>query len=266
MMQGRTFKILLGTAAALALLRTTKREMGEADAEVSEETESEEVLAATGLLANAYEQELLERLPVDLTPYEDAEPTCGQHYQARRGDTWLGAHERSITFRALFRSTFAHATLRGLSDAKARALRNANNAGMRKALFDLAVSGMWSDEVYGTYLLSSKDPVGPHGRGIPLVRCHGANRDRLLAGEAVLRIVPRGEPSDRGIGVPGRKVLHDTVLGVVPMALPYLWLPCVNPEELLNARVTTRGMKWADGSSTIEPPPAVVRLQIARLG
>jgi hypothetical protein len=254
-------KILLGTAAALALLR--KRAP---DAETgADETDAgaDGGLAMTGF--SAYESELMARGPVDLGPLEDIEPMCGSFYQTRRGDTWLGDHERSITYRALFRSTFVHATRRGASDPEQLARRNAANPRARKQLFDLCVGQQWADEVYGTYLLSSRDPVGPHGRGIPLVRSCFDNRARILQGEAVVRIVPRGEPGDRGLGVPSRKMLHNTRIGPVKLAYPFVWLPMLHPDELLVGRVTTRRMAWDDGSTALEPPPVVWNLRIAEL-
>lgn len=255
-------KILIGTAAALALASAGKRKRPEADEETDEIGEGEGY-AMTGF--SNYESELMARGPVDLEPFEDVEPMCGAFYQVRRGDTWLGEHERSITYRALFRTTFVHATKRRATDPEALARRNAANPWMRKMLFDLGVSQQWADVVYGTYLLSSKDPVGPHGRGIPLVRSCCNNRQRILDGEAVVRVVPRGEPSDRGLGVPNRKMLHNTQLGPIKLAYPFLWMPMLNPDELLAGRITTRRMAWDDGSTALEPPPVVVNLRVAVL-
>jgi len=182
-MMHRPFKILLGTAAGLALLHASKKSKS-ADADVEEVDEDGEY-AMTGFVN--YESELMARGPVDLEPYEDREPMCGSFYQARRGDTWLGDHERSITYRALFRFTFVHATKRGHNDPEAVSRRNAQNPRMRKQLFELCVGQQWADATYGTYLLSTKDPVGLHGRGIPLVRSCANNRQRILDGEAVVR-------------------------------------------------------------------------------
>jgi hypothetical protein len=264
-MMKTAIKILLGTAGVLALTRLRAKEDGEEQVDGP----AEDSYAMTGFQAqmtDAYERELLERQPVDLGPYEDADPTCGQFYQSRRGDTWLGGHERSITYRALYRSTFMIATMKKAKDPEALALRNAGNPGMRKALFDICVSQAWGDEVYGTYMLSSRDPIGPHGRGIPLVRFCAQNRQRILDGEAVMRVLPRGKPADRGVGTPNRKTLHGTALGNVRLAFPYLWIPVLDPVKLLHGFVTTRGMSWdADGSSGLEPPPEVVRLKIAVL-
>ncbi len=256
-------KILLGTAAALALLRVSKKEDEEA-------SEDEDVpLAATGFqnaLLDAYERDLLDRQPVDLTPFEFEHPICGQFYQAQRGDTWPGAHENSITYRALYNTAFSHATLRKHPDPAKVAQRLASNAKLRQDLFNLFVMQRWGDEVYGTFLVSTKDPVGRHGRGIPLSRCAAQNRLRIQAGEAAIRIVPRGRPRDRGLGVPNRKAKHGTVLGSIQLARPYLWLSAINQDELLRGRVTTRGMCWEDGSTALEPPPQVVNLKVAVLG
>ena len=262
-------KILIGTAAAFALLRSSKRSE---DAEGATDEEAgadlhELPMAATGFqgaLDDAYERELLDRRPVDLAPYEDTEPTCGQFYQVQRGDTWLGAHERSIAYRALYRSAYLYATMRNHPDPVACAVPIAANASARRDLFDLCVSQSWGDEVYGTYLLSTKDPVGPHGRGIPLSRCCAENRLRIRDGEAVIRTVPRGQPEDRGIGQPNRKKKGASI-GPIRLVRPYVWISAVQPDELLMGRVTTRRMVWEDGSTALEPPPCVTRLGMAVL-
>lgn len=255
-------KLLAGAAALVALSARRNKEEEESE----EAREEETAYAMTGFApTDAYERELLERRPVDLAAFEDIEPNCGSFYQARRGDTWLGGHERSITYRALFRFTFVHATLKGRKDAEALARKNAENPALRKALFDLCVSQRWADELYATYMVSSKDPVGPTGRGIPLARSCAGNRQRILDGEAPVRLVPRGVPSDRGLGVPNRKTLHGTRLGDLRLSLPYLWICMLDPDALLDGRVTTKGVRWHDGASGLEPPPEVVRLQMAVL-
>lgn len=260
-----SIKLLLGTTGILLLSSLRGKDEG-ADSAERDEDEDAPQLAMTGFqAAAAYERELEDRQPVDLGPLEDEEPACGRFYQAHRGDTWLGEHERSITFRALYRTTFIVATETGHEDPHGIAHANATNPGLRKALFDLCVGQFWGDEVYGTYFLSSKTPVGPHGRSIPLVRFCAKNRQRILDGEAAMRVAPVGNPQDRGLGTPNRKVLHDTQLGNLRLALPFLWLPVLNPEKLMEGVVTTRGMVWGDGTSGLEPPPQVARLKVAVL-
>lgn len=264
-------KLLIGTGALLAL--TSMLGKGASDEEEKESDDGEDTpdnvipMAKTGFQGSidTYEHSLEGMRPVDLAQFEQEEPTCGHFYQCRRGDTWLGTHERSITYRALYRTTYYHAVEQGLDDPEALARRNAERGGLRKALFDLCVSQVWADELYGTYLISAKDPVGPHGRGIPLVRFCANNRTRLESGDAVMRVVPRGEPSDRGLGTPNRKTLRDTVLGDVRLSFPYLWISALNVTELLRGRVTTRGVSWYDGTTGMEPPPQVVRLGKATL-
>jgi hypothetical protein len=263
-----SIKLLLGTTGILLLstLRGKAEDETANETETGIDTEASPQLAMTGFqVAAAYERELEDRQPVDISGFEDDAPACGRFYQARRGDTWLGEHERSITFRALYRTTFIVATEMGHEDPAALARSNASNPGLRKALFDLCVGQWWGDELYGTYFLSSKTPVGPHGRSIPLVRFCAENRQRLIEGEAAMRIAPRGCPQDRGLGTPSRKVLHDTQLGNLRLALPFLWLPVLNPEKLMEGIVTTRGMVWGDGTSGLEPPPQVAQLKVAVL-
>lgn len=269
-MMKTNLKLLLGTATVLALSQMFKKGPDASDEEETAEDEAPDnviPMSKTGFQGDVseYEAKLEGLKPVDLGEFEDGEPMCARFYQSRRGDTWLGAHERSITYRALYRTTLFHATEKGLDDAEKIARRNAENGGLRKALFDLCVSQVWADELYGTYLISSKDPVGPHGRGIPLVRFCADNRTRLENGEAAMRVVGRGEPANRGVGTPNRKTLRGTVLGDVRLCFPYLWIAAVNPTELLRGRVTTRGVSWWDGTTGMEPPPAVVALGKAAL-
>lgn len=262
----KTSTKLLLSALGIFTLASLRSKDEVSDAEEDEEEESQ--LAMTGFsraTSEAYELELSERLPVDLESYESDDPTCGQFYQSRRGDTWLGTHERSITFRALYTTTLVVATMHGVKDPKGVALRNASDPGMRKAFFDLCVGQAWGDETYGTYFLSTKDPVGPHCRGIPIVRFCADNRQRLLDGEAAMRVLPVGKPEHRGLGAPNRKTLHGTSLGKLRLMFPFLWLPVLNPEQLLRGVVTTRGMSWQDGTSALEPPPEIVRLRVVVL-
>jgi len=263
-----SIKLLLGTVGVFALASLRSKSDDDAAENEDEDEEEESQLAMTGFssaTSEAYELELSERLPVDLESYESDDPTCGQFYQSRRGDVWLGEHEQSITYRALYRTTLVVATIQGVEDPKGVAQRNASDPGMRKAFFDLCVGQAWGDETYGTYFLSTKDPVGPHCRGIPIVRFCADNRQRLLDGEAAMRVLPVGKPEHYGLGWPNRKTLHGTSLGRLRLKFPFLWLPVLNPDQLLRGIVTTRGMSWEDGSSALEPPPAIVRLRVVVL-
>jgi hypothetical protein len=88
--------------------------------------------------------------------------------------------------------------------------------------------------------------MGPRGRGINWLARHAPNRDRISQGLAVTRATSQdGEPR-----------------GELANARVLLWIPALSLDALASAdpRVTTQGMQWSDGSSTLEVPPSVAAL------
>jgi len=90
------------------------------------------------------------------------------------------------------------------------------------------------------------------GRGLNWRPYHANNLERLGS----------GLPAKRTTTVGGRPLPHpdsgsDAML---------LWLPAVDRSALRGANLSVRPLRWSDGSSTQEPPPAVQRLGVDMSG
>jgi len=194
-------------------------------------------------LADAYEQQIAARTPVDLEPFESETPLCGAFYQAQRKDTFLGTGSKSITYRALYQTVLENTNSKREAEAIARSSMH------RLSLFGSIVAGCWNDLIYGTHAYRAASPVGPHGRTVDLRPCHADNRERMLDGDAPARTVDLGAPGDGNTGNAARQARG--------RSMPYLWIPFIDVDAVLRGRVTTLGCDWPDGESGIEPPPEV---------
>lgn len=193
--------------------------------------------------AQKLEREICSIEPVDLEQWESEVPMCGFFYQTKKKETWLGSNKKSITYQALFNTSFS--ITKDLDTAQSIA----QNSLYRLQLFSVIVAGRWNDDKYGTYATSAKTPVGPHGRGIDLRRVHADNRVRMLEGESPARAVDVFEPGAQRNGESAR-----TGRGGSP---PYIWVPHLHEDHLLDGKITTIDCTWPDGENCIEPPPEV---------
>jgi hypothetical protein len=204
--------------------------------------------------ASLYEKLLLDRRPIDVSKFEsgDRRPTCGAFHQVRRKEIFLGTTPKSITYVAL-RSTAKSVSLEnGYAEREASKFADSisRSSFHRLAFFHLIVCSSWNDEIYGTYGYRTNTPAGPHGRGIDLRPVHAPNRQRISDGQAPLRVIPLCLPEQRGSGIASEGAGE----------YPYLWIPPLNGTALLRGEVTTRGLRWEDETSQINPPPEVLRL------
>lgn len=122
---------------------------------------------------------------------------------------------------------------------------------LRKQMRELITCSPWNDSLYGQTDVEKAGAnymIGPAGRGLNW-RPYHANNISLLA---------QGLPPTRTTTLNGERIQPG--VGTSHMQL---WIPAVNldmlrsnvPESALT--VTTKGMSWPTGDSTIAPPPAV---------
>lgn len=181
-------------------------------------------------------------VPSIVSGLDSPAPRVGHYYQVAHGDTLLGTAPRSIVYQALL-------AFGGEAIAKVPA--------KRLAYLDLILCSGWNDYLYGTFGYGSGAHPGPHGRSIRMLRYHSDNRARLLAGAAPWRNIGIGAPGDGGKGT-GRPLESGRA-----EAFEYLWLPEISTQAIqANGSITTEGVRWADGSSKINPPPEVVDIGI----
>ncbi len=113
------------------------------------------------------------------------------------------------------------------------------------AMKDLIACSPWNEALYGTTTQSHAGGglgMNPVGTGISMLPRHVNVLGRLQMGS-----------------VPARNIrLNGSKLGS-GSSHAQLWIPAINLELLADAGVvTTEGMEWSDGSSTLNPPPAVM--------
>ena len=240
-------KVALGVAALGVLLLAMSGD--------EEDEEKASVGWAPPEDCDEFEQLFLLRLPVDVTQLETPKPTCGFFHQVRKKEIFLGTTQKSITYVALRQAAKRAALEGGLDERKASKFAEdiSRSSFHRLALFTLIVCGGWNDAFYGTYGYRVNTPAAPHGRGIDLRSCHFDNRSRLMDGQSPLRGVPCCEPKDSGSGI----AEEGSTVVARQGSYPYLWIPPLDLEALYRSEVTTRGLKWTDGSSQIDPPPEV---------
>lgn len=197
-------------------------------------------------------------LPVALTHVERVEPTPGYLYQVLEDDRAWGP--RSIAERALRRAVLDAAERKGWATEDAAELATAISDARRLQLtyWDLVLAGWWNDLIYGTWGNARGEHVGPHGRTIRLHKQSPNNRLRISQGLAPMRNVERLEA-----GTFKRARAIDRAWA---LELPFLLLPRLNSGRLLRGQVTTKGVRWRDGSSSLSPPPPVARLGWAIVG
>lgn len=194
--------------------------------------------------------------PIDMVALTRAIPTPGYFYQAIEGERFLG--DDGILARALYQAVLDAAKAKGWSTnkAQARAAALAADVKARVAYLSIVQCGPWNDAMYGTWGYGEHDLAAAHGRAIRLIARHDRVYDRLAEGQAPIRTLDRGVPSDKGKG---------TATGAGDMP-ELLWLPPLRSDALLDAnrsrQVVAEGLVWADGSSKYNPPPAVQELGI----
>lgn len=190
--------------------------------------------------------------PVALTHVERLEPTPGYLYQVLEADRAWGP--RSIAERALRTAVLEAAERKGWSTEDAQELVEAiaDARRLQLAYWDLVLAGWWNDLIYGTWGNARGEHVGPHGRTIRLHKQSPNNRLRIAQGLAPMRNVERLDA-----GTSRRARVIDRAWAV---ERPFLMLPRLNGGRLLRGQVTTQGVRWRDGSSSLSPPPPVARL------
>lgn len=192
----------------------------------------------------------------DIQPWINDTPWPGHLYQVRPGDTFFG--DNGICARALYQATFEAGLASGMTTAKAqaRAVAVAADTSNRVDYLNAIQCSPWNDALYGTWGYGSKAWPSAHGRAIRMLAYHDANYDRLFDGEAPRRLIADGKPADAGTGT-------GTGAG---STLELLWLPPLKASSLLDPnrtrQVDVEDMTWPDGSSTIDPPPAISDLGI----
>lgn len=115
---------------------------------------------------------------------------------------------------------------------------------LRREMKDLIACSPWNDAIYGTTNLQvAGGDFAAHGRGLTWYARHQNNLEHLAS----------GRPPVRNVNLNGNKI------GVGSRHMQ-LWIPAVNLDRLLgpNPSVTTSGMQWSNGTSTLVPPPAVM--------
>jgi len=256
-MEGRTILYLAGAVAAgVALFSGDDAEAGdvgeeEMDPQVGAPNHPQVGFApAVVELPRGYS---LPPRPMPVEEWEQREPTVGHFYQVQRGDMLLGHGKKSITWMALYRAShfLAVEQEQGEADSHRFAKIMADNANNRCEYAHLILAGSWNDQLYGTWGYGKRDFTGHHGRGIPLSTCHADNRARMLEGEEPVRQIEPCCPADKGSGA----------ALVNGLSRPYLWLPLIDLDALLDGRVTTDGVVWgASAISGLEPPPTFWRM------
>jgi len=198
----------------------------------------------------------LMRAPIDMAALTRTTPTPGYFYQVHEGEPFFG--DDGILARALHQAVLDAAKTKGWSTAKAhaRAATLAADAKARVAYLSVIQCGPWNDAMYATWGYGPNDRPAAHGRAIRLIARHDRVYERLANGQAPIRTLDRGLPVDKGTGAA-------TGAGDMP---ELLWLPPLRSDALLDAnrvrQVVAEGLVWADGSSKINPPPAVQELGI----
>lgn len=198
----------------------------------------------------------------DMGQLTAAYPEGGRFYQVGRGDVLLGTNaSRAIVYRWIASEAFKAAKAAGQSDddARATARRLARRADLRMAAYNLLGCVPFNDANYATYLVTEKSfPLFPTGRAFTLLPHHARNRARLERGDAALRNIDLGNPSDTGSGVAA--ALWDDE----PTGFELLWLPPLDGSQLLSGVVATDPRPWpnAPGAqlSRIHPPPNIQAL------
>jgi hypothetical protein len=129
-------------------------------------------------------------------------------------------------------------------------------APLRKALADLQASGEFNDAMFGTSateLVGGRGGIGPHDRGINWEPRHAPVRELLSR-----RVTPY-----RTTKINGQRLEEH----IEANHRPLIWNPAINLDVLRNERrISVEGMNWPDGSSMIEPPPAVTALGVEASG
>lgn len=183
-------------------------------------------------------------------------PTPGQFWRATfGGEGAQGIDGSEELFRWALGSALAMA---GNDEATISAVVNPNNADygsanskrLRHQMRDLILCSKWNDELYGRSGEGAPQENGPNGRRLNWLPRHADN----------IGLLGSGNPPKRTTTLGGGKLPGHHASGHMQ-----LWIPAVNlanlaPTVPLAAKaVTTLNMQWPDGSSTLEPPPAVAQ-------
>lgn len=165
-------------------------------------------------------------------------PTPGRMYQVKKGDIFGGQYgSRSIAYRALLSAAYAAAIENGKNDAEAKAFAAtiAKSGGRRNQYIDAILCAGINDAAYGTWGYdktgSNKTRVGPHGRGIRLLKYHANNRQRLVEGRPLVRNIRWGDFMSAGdeSGTPMDYELAE--------AYEYLYLPHLDLQAILSGDI-----------------------------
>lgn len=162
-------------------------------------------------------------------------------------------------FDAFVRAALASALIRAEVDPATAESRTSHARRLRQQMRVVILSSQWNDELSGctneNYCGGAhplkrggggKTDVADHvmhnGRGIAWLPRHANNRERISEGRA----------PQRTIGLDG-----EVLPGTVARWYPLVWVPAVvfDGEGF-------RFLRWSDGTSTREPPPAIARLGI----
>jgi hypothetical protein len=180
-------------------------------------------------------------------------PRPARFYQVRYGDNFMG--NQGIATRLARSALYLAATERGgLDQAAANAWAAARmSTAARRAVTDLLSCTPINDWRYGTWAFTvGVARPGPHGRAIRLLPIHFNDRARLAAGDGFSRNIRKGQPGDPPSVSQG---------GVEDGAssFEFLWLPGIDLQKLWesNGQTWDVGGTWSDGSSQVDPPPAI---------
>lgn len=191
-------------------------------------------------------------------------PTPSMFWDGDEDTRWL----EDPHFDEVVRAALGSALLMAGADPEQATSRTSQARRLRQQMRRILIVAPFNDVLYGctnANYCGGTDPsmpgsedkehedlhvLGPKGRGINWLARHVRIRDRIAQGLSLARgTTQAGEP----------------LLGKTPGARPLLWVPAVSLEALRGSRprITVDGMRWSDGSSTLEVPPRIRALGIS---
>jgi hypothetical protein len=196
-------------------------------------------------------------------------PTPGTFFNANITGTFNPASGFDALVRALLGSTLAMAGMDpGIANAEGQAQSGALGRRLRRAVREaVIVVGGWNDLCYGQENLNyagGNDPNAPGGDpSAPRSAAYVLNdRDRglnwLPRHADNLQLLGEGRPARRTTDLEGES-LPPPARGNRQMLV---WLPAFDLDALASSPSEIAFGQWPDGSSTINPPPAVASLGV----
>lgn len=190
-------------------------------------------------------------------------PTPSLFWDGDEDTQWL----ENPHFDEVVRAALGSALLMAGVDPGLATSRTSHSRRLRQQMRGLMITAPLNDQVYGctnANYCGGTDPskpgsedrthedlhvMGPDGRGLNFLPRHAPNRDRIARGLSVARAI-----NEDG----------ESLLSNAKGRRPLLWVPAINIEALRGTRpvATVEGMKWSDGTSTLEVPPRVRALGI----